>query len=102
MTPPPSVADNHDRSRLELSLDGELTGWLDYRPAGDSLIVAHTEVMEGHEGEGLGGMLVRHALEKARAEGKTVIVTCAFARAYIDRHPDLDEFLAPWARRRRA
>jgi hypothetical protein len=95
------VTDHPDRSRFELSLDGDLAGWLDYRPAGDSIILAHTEVMDGHEGTGLGGILVRHALDAARADGKTVIATCPFASAYIDRHPELDEFLAPSARRPR-
>jgi len=91
----PSVTDRPERPRFELVVDGELVGWLDYRPAGERVIVAHTEVMEGHEGEGLGGLLVKHALEAARAAGKGVIAICPFARAYIDRHPELDEFLAP-------
>src|SRR3712207_8253406 len=41
---------------------------LDYRPAGESLILAHTEVRDQHEGEGLGGRLVRGALEAAKAD----------------------------------
>jgi hypothetical protein len=97
-----SVTDNAERSRFELRVEGELVGWLDYRPAGESIILAHTEVMEGHEGEGLGGALVRAAVEAADAMGKTAIVTCPFASAYIDRHPELDRFLAPHARRRPA
>jgi uncharacterized protein len=56
--------------------------------------------MSGHEGEGLGGTLVRSVIEAADAMGKTVIATCPFAAAYIDRHPELDRFLAPYARRR--
>ena len=87
---------------MELRIDGELAGWLDYRPAGPSTIIAHTEVTDGHEGQGLGGVLVRGALDAARSAGKTVIPTCPFANAYIDRHPELDEFLAPTARRRRS
>ena len=96
-----SVTDNEQRSRFELRVDEELAGWLDYRPAGDSIIIAHTEVLKAHEGEGLGGVLVRSALEAARAAGKTVIATCPFAAAYIDKHPELDEYLAPYARRKR-
>jgi predicted GNAT family acetyltransferase len=38
--------------------------------------------------------MVRHALEAARSGGKSVIATCPFAAAYIDRHPELDEYLA--------
>ena len=52
------VEDNPDRSRFELRVDGELVGWAEYRPAGDSVIVAHTEIDERREGEGLGGVLV--------------------------------------------
>ncbi len=98
--PPPELTDDKERSRLELRAGGELVGWLDYLPAGESVIVAHTEVLPEHEGEGLGGVLVRGALEAARDAGKTVIPTCAFAAAYVDRHPELDEYLAPFARRR--
>jgi predicted GNAT family acetyltransferase len=89
-----SITDNAELSRHELRLDGQLAGWLEYRPAGASVILAHTEVLEGHEGQGLGGRLVRHALEAARSAGKSVIATCPFAAAYIDRHPELDEYLA--------
>ena len=96
----PSITDNAERSRLELRVDGELAGWLDYRPGGPSTIIAHTEVIDGHEGRGLGGLLVRRALEEARSAGKTVIAICPFALSYIDRHPELDEFLVPSARRR--
>jgi len=67
---------------------------------GDSVILAHTETLEGHEGKGLGGVLVRGALEALRASGKTVIPTCPFAAAYIDRHAELDPYLAPSLRRR--
>jgi predicted GNAT family acetyltransferase len=93
------LSDNEDRSRWELRVDGELAGWLDYRPAGASVILAHTEVIDRHEGAGLGAVLVRGALDAARSAGKTVIPTCPFARSYIGRHPELDEFLTPYARR---
>src|SRR5699024_1688377 len=96
--PQRSVTNDVERSRLELHVDGEFAGRLDYRPAGDSIILAHTEVVDGHEGEGLGGVLVRGALEHAHAAGKTVIPTCPYAAAYVRRHPELQEFIAPWAR----
>ena len=95
-----SVTDNEQRSRFELRVDEELAGWLDYRPAGDSIILAHTEVLKEHEGTGLGGVLVRSARDGARDKGQTVIATCPFAASYIDKHPELDEYLAPYARRK--
>jgi uncharacterized protein len=97
----PVVVDNPEASRFELRIDGELAGRVDYLPAGDSVIIAHTEVDDGHEGEGLGGLLVRAALDGIRDKGKTAIPTCPFAAAYIDRHPELDEYVKPALRRHR-
>ena len=97
--PAPTVADNPAESRFELHLDGELVGFADYRPAGDSVIIAHTEIADGHEGEGLGGVLVREALERIRASGKTVIPTCSFTAGYIDRHREFVDLVAPALRK---
>jgi predicted GNAT family acetyltransferase len=89
------VVDNPDQSRFELRVDGELVGWSEYRPAGDSVIVAHTEIDEGHEGRGLGSVLVRGTLEHIRASAKTVIPMCAFTAAYIRRHPEYVDLVDP-------
>ena len=96
--PGPTVTDNAGASRFELHLDGELVGFAEYLPAGDSVIIAHTEIADGHEGEGLGGVLVREALERIRASGKTVIPTCPFTAAYIGRHPEFVDLVAPQLR----
>jgi predicted GNAT family acetyltransferase len=87
--------DAPDRSRFELHDGDELLGWMDYRPAGRSAILAHTEVAGGHEGEGLGGVLVRELLNLLEADGRTVIPTCPFAAAYIKRHPELARHVDP-------
>lgn len=50
MSSQPAITDNADRSRLELRVDGARPGWLDYRPAGTSTIIARTEVLGGYEG----------------------------------------------------
>jgi predicted GNAT family acetyltransferase len=97
----PVVVDNPEASRFELRIADELAGRVDYLPAGDSVIIAHTEVAAGHEGEGLGGVLVVAALEGIRAKGKTAIPTCPFAAAYIRRHPELDDYVKPALRESR-
>jgi predicted GNAT family acetyltransferase len=84
------VVHSPELSRYELLAGdgGQLLGFVDYLPAGASVIVSHTEVDEGHEGQGLGAELVRGALDAVRASGKTVIPTCPFTAAFIHRHPD--------------
>jgi predicted GNAT family acetyltransferase len=94
------TADNREQSRIELTVGGVLAGWVDYRPAGESTIIAHTEILEGHEGEGLGGELVRAAVTAIVAENKSVIPTCPFAAAYIARHPELQDAVLPALRGR--
>ncbi len=90
-----TLTDAPERSRLELHDGDELLGWLDYRPAGQSVILAHTEVADAHGGKGLGGQLVRAALEHLDENGKTAIPTCPFAAAYIQSHHELVQYVAP-------
>ncbi|WP_205697894.1 GNAT family N-acetyltransferase [Conexibacter sp. SYSU D00693] len=78
-----------EQSRLELRRGEEVVGWVDLRPAGASTIIAHTEVLQ--EGQGLGGLAVRAAVEHIRGEGKSVIAVCPFALGYLRSHPELAE-----------
>ncbi len=87
-------------SRFELRVDDELVGWAEYLPAGESVIIAHTEIDERREGEGLGSVLVRGTLDRIRAGGKTVIPTCPFTAAYIQRHPEYVDLVDPGLRGR--
>ena len=89
------IEDNPGKSRFELHVEGELVGWAEYRPAGESVIVSHTEIDERREGEGLGSVLARGTLDRIRASGKTVIPTCPFTAAYIQRHPEYLDLVDP-------
>lgn len=84
-----SVSDNPDESRYEVRLDGELGGIAQYTVADGVVTFTHTEV--AIEGRGLGGKLVRQALEDVRAKGLTVVPQCPFVRDYIGKHPELAE-----------
>lgn len=95
-----TVEHNPDRSRYELHVDGQLVGWSDYLPAGPSVIIAHTEIDSRREGEGHGSELVRGALDQIRETGKTVIPTCPFTAAFIQRHPEYVELVDPGLRSR--
>ena len=89
------VTDNQGDGRFELRVDGELVGWSEYRPAGESVILAHTEIDERREGQGRGSVLVEGVLDHIRASGKTVIPSCTFTAAYIRRHPEYVELVDP-------
>jgi uncharacterized protein len=82
----PQVTDNADASRFELTVDGQLAQ-LVYRLRAGRLVLVHTEVPDALGGHGYGGQLIRAAVERAAAEGLTVVPLCSFARAWLERHP---------------
>ena len=97
-----TLEDHPERSRYELREDDQLLGWVDYRPAGRSVIIAHTEVLEGGEGRGLGSQLVRGVLEDLRAREVTAFPTCPFASAFLARHREYADVVDPSLRARYA
>ena len=91
----PQVRRNDDTQRYEL-LDGDRQlGYAEFRPVGTAVMLPHTEVEEGHEGEGLGSQLARAALDDIRAQGKQVMPMCPFIAAYIRRHPEYNDLIHP-------
>jgi hypothetical protein len=77
-----------EHSRYEATLDGH-QGRLDYRTSPGLLTLVHTEVDRALEGRGVAGALVRAAVEHARQQGLKVDTVCAYARSYLDRHPEM-------------
>lgn len=84
---PQDVVDNVDLHRFELAVDGHIAE-LVYRREDDRIVLAHTGVPEELGGRGIGGVLVRAALDAAGARGATVVPECPFAKAWIEKHPD--------------
>jgi uncharacterized protein len=81
------VTDSEDNSRLEIHADGELAELI-YRTRAGRLVLVHTEVPDALGGRGLGGDLVKAAIDKAAAAGMTIVPLCPFARGWLERHPD--------------
>jgi predicted GNAT family acetyltransferase len=82
------VEDNPGELRYELRVDGELAGEIRYRTQPGSVVLVHTEIEPALEGQGLGTVLVRGALEDIRSRGARVVPQCPFVAAYIRRHPE--------------
>jgi predicted GNAT family acetyltransferase len=83
-----TVTDNPDRRRFELVVDGHLAE-LTYRFDGDRMVLVHTGVPGELEGKGIGGQLVRAAVEHAAERGIILVPRCPFARGWLEKHPDV-------------
>ena len=81
-----AVGDAPERKRFEVTVDGELAGFLVYRAREGLLALIHTEVEDAYEGRGLGGRLARFALDQAREQGVAVLPFCPFVNEWIKRH----------------
>jgi hypothetical protein len=70
------------------SLAGRVVGRCAFAISGDTWEFYSTAVDPEHEGRGIASALVRHALDAAQAAGATVISSCWYVDAWLDRHPE--------------
>jgi len=81
------VRNDPAKHQYELLSGDKVIGQARYRHVGGAVEIYHTEVEDGHEGEGLGSQLAQFALDDVRAQGQQVIPTCPFIAHYIKDHP---------------
>jgi predicted GNAT family acetyltransferase len=75
------------------TVDGEIA-LLEYRREGNRMVIVHTGVPDAIGGRGIAGELVRAAFEYAKAQGWHVHPQCAYAAAWVERHPEYNQLLA--------
>ena len=87
------VANNKRQYRFEIALpDGEFAV-LEYRWLKASMVLMHTIVPVAARRKGVGAMLVKYALDYARAKGLKVIVYCPFVTKYLKEHPEYNDLV---------
>ena len=83
------VHDNTPESRFEITVDGRLAGYVDYRRDGDEYALPHTKVLPEFGGQGIGSQLVAETLREIAARGGTVLPYCPFVPKVIRDNPEL-------------
>jgi uncharacterized protein len=89
------VRDVPERDRYEVTVDGELAGFAQYREVDGARVFTHTEVFDAYEGQGVGSALAQGALDDVRASGRRVVALCPFIAEYIRRHDDYADLVDP-------
>ena len=90
---PTVVTDNTERNRYEITLEGTLVGFAQYRDMGETRVFTHTEVFPEYEGNGVGTALVSAALADVQARGLSLVALCPFVDAYLRDHPELADLV---------
>ena len=86
--------DSETKGRYVARLPGKPEAELTFTKSGASrIIIDHTGVPDELRGTGVGKALVERAVADARADGLKVLPLCPFARATIQRNPELQDVL---------
>jgi predicted GNAT family acetyltransferase len=94
------VRDVPGEERYEISRDGMLAGFAEYRGgAGTTRAFTHTEIDPAFGGQGLASELIAFALDDARAHGMRVLPVCPFVQSFLADHPAYLDLVEPNIRR---
>ncbi len=86
------LADNIEKKQFEFEVEGH-TAKIEYILKDKKILLTHTEVPKELEGKGIGGKIVKLALENIESRGLRLIPLCPFVAAYIKRHPEWNRLL---------
>jgi predicted GNAT family acetyltransferase len=89
----PEVRNNVAASRYELDTEKGIA-FSEYHMRDGAIVFTHTVVPKALEGLGIASRLTVGALADVRAQGLKVISNCPFVRAYMQRHPEVQDLLA--------
>jgi predicted GNAT family acetyltransferase len=83
-----TVVDVPERSRYEVSADGEVVGFSAYHLIDRGVYaLPHVEIDPAFEGKGVASRLMRDSLDHIRARGLKIVPICPFAQAYLKKNP---------------
>jgi uncharacterized Fe-S cluster protein YjdI/predicted GNAT family acetyltransferase len=87
----------HDEHRLYLMNDEDIeAGEMIFEMVGeDVILVKHTYVHDGFNGQGVGKKLLKAMVEKARTENLKIRPVCEFAKANLEKHEEYHDVLEP-------
>lgn len=92
------ITDHPEAERYEITVDGVLAGFADYKRGAGQIAFTHTQIDDAYGGRGLAGRLARKSLDEAQASGENVLPFCPFYRGWIQKHPEYAQ-LVPHDRR---
>ncbi|RZT79425.1 hypothetical protein EV382_2624 [Micromonospora violae] len=82
------VTNNSELSSYEATIGGRTAAGLVYTQVGGRIVLLATSVLPEFRGRGIAGRLIGAVLDELRTQGKTATVTCPFATAFVDAHPE--------------
>lgn len=92
-----TITENPDAGLYEAVLDGVTVAGVVYSRVGRHVTLLATSVFPQFRGKGIAARLLAGVLDRLRAEGDTITVSCPFATAFMKSHPEYAGLLPPGA-----
>ncbi|MFG2099949.1 GNAT family N-acetyltransferase [Micromonospora echinaurantiaca] len=89
------ITNNSARGIYEATIGGRTAAGLVYNEVGSRVILLATSVIPEFRGKGVAARLIGGVLDELRMQGKTATVTCPFATAFVNAHPEYADVLDP-------
>jgi predicted GNAT family acetyltransferase len=89
------ITDNTELGIYEAAIGGRTAAGLVYNKVGSRVILLATSVLPEFRGKGVAARLLGGVLDELRMQGKTATVTCPFAAAFVNAHPEYADVLDP-------
>ena len=89
------ITDNTELGTYEATIGGRTAAGLVYNKVGSRVILLATSVLPEFRGKGVANRLIGGVLDELRMQGKTATVTCPFAAAFVNAHPEYADVLDP-------
>ena len=86
---------NPATQRYEAKLEGKVIAFIEYRDTSSVRSLTHTKVNDNLEGQGISSQLVKFALEEIKSSDSGLVPMCPFVAAYVQRHREYAELVAP-------
>lgn len=77
----------------EITVSGEKVGYLKYREHRSNIVLYSTQVGKEHRHQGIAGILVRHALDDIRKQGRTMIPSCPYVGKFVQDNPEYQDLV---------
>jgi predicted GNAT family acetyltransferase len=87
------ITDNSGIGIYEAVMGGVIVAGVGYRKAGNRITLLVTSVFPEFRDKGIPPRLLSGVLEKIRARGETVRITCPFAAEFVNAHPEYADVL---------
>lgn len=91
--PRTAVIHQPDRTRYELTVDGEVAGIAGYTDIDGVRVFIHTVIHEKFEGRGLASVLVRGAIAHTVDGGAAFAATCPYVLHWLSKNHEFDASL---------